>query len=184
MIPLVRDNDRFRKITHREIACLKRFPPEYILPAVRLYQNLMYAGNIFVVKQIAEMIVSILTDSPWRFQRRERGRYFENLFGRYLINLSHKKPNKSYAIESDFYVNGRNTDFILRRENDCLCVEVKHYSGRHAPNSGVLAVCEKHSFFRTYGAPILVLPNEVPDEPKIHCLKQFGVTIWDVANLI
>lgn len=75
-VPLVSTGEAIRKITHREIANLKGFPVYYSLPEKAnrqwLYKKLMYAFNVLVIKQIADMINYVLTDNPWRDQQLER----------------------------------------------------------------------------------------------------------------
>jgi hypothetical protein len=144
-----------------------------------LYQKLMYASNVLVIKQIAGMVNYILTDNPWRSRRAERGMRLENLVERYLANLADKG-----AVEQELRRKDQVVDFVLRQGNKTLYFEVKYYNGSFAPASKVRAACEQLSPLKAEGAPILILANEIPDRVKIQCLEQFGVSIWDVGNLL
>ncbi len=182
-VPLINIGGVFRKITHREIANLKNFPAHYILSDSTnrqwLYQKLMYANSVFVIKQIAGMVNYILTDNPWRSQQAERGMRLENLVGRYLAHLADRG-----VVEQEHRIKDQTVDFVLHRGNKILYLEIKYYNSRVAATSKVRAACERLSPLKADGAPILVLANEVPDRVKIQCLEQFGVSIWDVGNLL
>lgn len=182
-VPLINIGEVLRKITHREIANLKEFPAHYALPDSTnrqwLYQKLMYANNVLIIKQIAGMVNYILTDNPWRSQQAERGMRLESLVGRYLANLADKG-----VVEQERRIKDQAVDFVLHQGNKILYFEVKYYNGSVAPTSKVRAACEKLSPLKVDGTPILVLANEIPDRVKIQCLEQFGVSIWDVGNLL
>ena len=182
-VPLVNIGDALRKITHREIAGLKGFPSWYTLPDDTnrqwLYKKLMYADNVLVIKQIAGMINYLLTDSPWRSQQAERRMRLEGLVGRYLANLS-----DGGAVEREPHVKDYTADFAFRRDNQILYFEVKNYNGSSVLTSKVKEVCKRLSPIKTDGLPILVLANEISDPLKVQCWEQFGVSIWDVGNLL
>lgn len=182
-VPLVNTQEGLRKITHREIANLKGFPAHYTLSDGTnrqwLYQKLMYAGNVFVIKQIASMVNPILTDNPWRSKQAERGMWFENLVGRYLVSLAGEE-----ALAQELRIKDRAVDFALYQGSKTLYFEVKYYNGRLASAAKIRTVCERLSPLRADGVPILVLANEVPDYVKAECLDQLGVYIWDVGSLL
>lgn len=182
-VPLVRTSDGLRKITHREIANLKGFPANYALPDNMdkqwLYQKLMYAGNVLVVKQIAGMINYILTDNPWRSQQAERGMRFESLFDRYLTSLADKGD-----IEREPRIEDEVVDFAFHQGDINLYFEIKYYNSSFALTSKVRTACKRLSPFKADGVPILVVANEVPDDVKSQCWEQFHVSIWDVGNLL
>lgn len=182
-VPLVRTSDALRKITHREIANLKGFPVDYALPddpdKQWLYQKLMYACNVLVIKQIAGMINYILEDNPWRSQQAERGMRLEGLFGRYLASLADKG-----AIEREPQIEGEVVDFALHQGDINLYFEIKYYNSSSALTSKVRTVCKRLSPLKADGMPILVVANEVSDHVKRQCWEQFHVSIWDVGNLL
>lgn len=182
-IPLINLGNTLRKITHREIAGLKGFPSSYTLPDDTnrqwLYQKLMYAGNVLVIKRIASMINYCLTDSPWKSQQAERRMQLKGLVGRYLTNLS-----DGGAIERELHVKDCTADFVFRQNNQILYFEIKNYNGSSVPTSKVKEICKRLSPIKTNGLPILVLANEISDPVKVQCWEQFGVSIWDVGNLL
>ena len=182
-IPLIKAGDRFRKITHREIANLKEFPTEYLLPDKTnrqwLYQRLMYACNVQIVKQIAEMIDYSLTGNPWRDRQVGNATHFENLFGRYLASLTDRGTVKREAHVAD-----RIVDFVFHKGNKNLYFEVKYYNSNFALLSKVMKACEQIAPLTESGVPILVIANEVPANTKQQCLEKFRVSVWDVGNLL
>lgn len=182
-IPLVKAGNAFRKITHREIATLKGFPVNYTLfddmSKQWLYQKLMYAGNVLVIKQIAGTLNYILADNPFRSQQAERGMHLEILFRRYLSSLV-----DGGTIERSLSRKARVVDFAVRLEETNLYFEVKYYNSTISLPSKVRAVCKQLSSLASDGMPILVVANEVADSVKSECWKQFHVSIWDVGNLL
>ena len=183
MVPLVNTREGIRKITHREIANLKCFPTHYSLPDSKtrqwLYQKLMYAGNVLLIKQVAGRLDYILTDNPWRNQNVARGMRFENLVGRYLENLA-----DNGLVEREHQTKDLSVDFMLRLGDKTLYFGLKCYNGRSAPASKVRIACKQLSALRSEGLPILVIANEITDHMKAQCLEEFGVSIWDVRNLL
>lgn len=186
-VPLVRDVDQLRKLTHREIANLKGFPAEYVFLGGNkqwLYQNLMYAGNVHIVRYVAETIRDTLTESSWSLQKQVRGQQFEELFGHYLKNFVNKEPADEFVIKENIQETEISADFTLQHGSSDFYFEVKHFSGKIVPKSVIRAACEQCSSFRGIGTPILVLANEVPDQFKSQYLEEFGVFVWDVSNLL
>jgi site-specific DNA-cytosine methylase len=182
-IPLINTGKAPRKITHREIASLKGFPTSCFLPDDKnrtwLYQKLMYANNVLVVKQIADMLNYILADNPWRSQQAGREDLLECLVESYLANMASMSE-----IERHPRIKNQVVDFALHLGNRNLYFEVKYYRGSVAPTSRVKAVCASLSPLKEDGLPILILANEIPQSVKQQCLEQFGVSIWDVGNLL
>ena len=182
-IPLIRTADQFRRITHREVANLKGFPAEYILPDETnrqwLYQKLMYACNVEIVKQIAERIDYSLTGNPWRSRQVENAMRFEDLFGRYLANLADKG-----IVELEPHMANRIVDFVLHKGSENLYFEVKYYNSSFALASKVMRACERIASLAVNGVPILVIASEVPVNIKRQCLEKFHVSVWDVGNLL
>jgi len=139
----------------------------------------MYAGNIHVIRQIAGTLNYILTDNPWRSRQAEHGMRFQSLVGHYLANLADKD-----AVKLEPRIGNQTADFALHQSNKTLYFEVKYYSGRSTAISKVRAACEQLSPLKADGLPILVLANEIPDSMKFQYLELFGVSIWDVGNLL
>ena len=186
-IPLVRDSRGVRKITHREIATLKGFPASFRLPDTDrqwLYQKLIYSGNVLVIKQISGVLSYILTDNPWRSQQVDQGIKFENLFGKYLTNLAQKTSDISFTDNSANLIHNYRADFSLQYQNNILYFDIKQYKSDFALQSNLKKLCMRLAPLASTGIPILVVPNKVPQSQKTICEKEYGVHIWDVANLL
>jgi hypothetical protein len=186
-IPLVSENGTLRKITHREIASLKGFPTSYELPVKDkqwLYKNLMYAGNIFVIKQMTSMISYMLAENPWRSQQIEYSTRFEEILSSYLSRLKDNGVINTETIERGVRVADQTVDFSFQQGDSKLYLEVKYYNSNYALTSKVSAICKRLSAIKAYGVPILAIANEVPDYIKNQCLEQYDVSIWDVGNLL
>ena len=156
-IPLIRDSQGIRKITHREAARLKGFPDSFILAETDrqwLYRKIIYSGNLSVIRQAAGALAYILADNPWRSRQASQAFRFEELFGRYLSRLEEKNA------------------------------DVKWYKGNVLPRLNIIRACQRLTPLKSEGIPILVIANEVPQSQKIQCEKEFGVHIWDVSNLL
>lgn len=181
-IPLVRCADGFRKMTHREIANLKGFPHEYGLPCTDkqwLYKKLIYSGNIVVIQQIAGMINYTLSSNPWRDQRKERGYRFEQIFGTYLESMKEKSAENPMSIEYNVRTSDTIWDYTLCQGDRTFYFEVKY-----ALTSRTKASIERLSTLNEPDVPILVIANEVSSDLKKSFLEQYGVHVWDVANLL
>lgn len=182
-VPLIDAGGRIRKITHREIANLKGFPANFALPdpAMKswLYQKLIYAANVQVIRQIADSIVRSLTGGIFQGQQVMRGLQFERLFARCLSELADRNDVKTPSPGRD-----SPCDFIVSAEGKTLYFELKCYSGRYVPPVRIRKACERLSPLLKTGVPILVLANEVPEYSKAEALEQFRVSIWDVRNLL
>lgn len=186
-IPLVRDSQGIRKITHREIATLKGFPSSFKLPETDrqwLYQKLIYSRNVLIIKQISGVLSYILTDNPWRSQQVDQESRFEKLFGRYLANLAHKNSDISFSNNSANLIHTYRADFSVQYKNDILYFEIKRYRSDSFLQSNLKKLCMRLASLTSTGIPILVVANKVPQSQKIICEKEFGVYIWDVANLL
>lgn len=186
-IPLVRDNGKIRKITHREIADLKGLPADFILPNTDrqwLYQKLIYSSNMLVVKQIGGAINYILNDNPWRSQQIKQALQFEKLFGRYLSNLA--KMRTDFSLADEFVDNAPDScaDFVVRYRAETLFFTTKRYKSDFSIQSNVKKVCMHLAALNLPGTIILVVANEVSRSQKKVCLEDFGVCIWDVSNLL
>lgn len=180
--PIVLDSQGLRRITHREIANLKGFPEGYSINDKNkswLYEKLMYAGNVVVLRQVAETLRGMLEYDPWRSQQRLNRIRFKRLFTRYLSELTKKAPDTSLEVEQT----GEQADFIFGQGNERLYFEVRYYNNDYALHSKVKAACE-HMKLLKEGIPVLVIANEAPEQLKEECKEQYGVYIWDVGNLL
>ena len=159
-IPLIDTGDRFRKMTHREIANLKGFPASYNLPDHKnrswLYQKLMYAVNVQVTRQIADRLIRSLSDAPIRERQISQEEQFENLFARYLAELADKSDIKWSAPNHNL-----GCDFMLQAKGQVLYFELKCYRGRYARLPGIEKICDRFSRLSGNGKPVLVFANEV-----------------------
>lgn len=181
-IPLVRQAGDFRRITHREIANLKGFPADYGLPCTDrqwLYKKLIYSGNIVVIQQVAGMINYTLSSNPWRNQRKERGYHFEQIFGNYLESIAEEYPNNPMSIEYNPQISDVRLDYALCQGERTFYFEVKY-----TLTFRVKSIFEQLSTLKETGVPVLVTATEITSETKEKFYEQFGVHIWDVANLL
>lgn len=185
-IPLIRDSQGIRKITHREAARLKGFPDSFILAETDrqwLYRKIIYSGNLSVIRQAAGALAYILADNPWRSRQASQAFRFEELFGRYLSRLEEKNADVS-GVEKLAEHHVHHADFEIRYGNESLYFEIKWYKGNVLPRLNIIRACQRLTPLKSEGIPILVIANEVPQSQKIQCEKEFGVHIWDVSNLL
>lgn len=180
IVPLVWNDGILHKITHREIANLKGFPHEYALPIKdknRLYTKLMYAGNVIVIRQVAEMIRSALEECLWRNPQIERVRSFEKLLNCYLTDRT--KPaliqwNKSKTQSS----------FTVKHNGESLHIDAKSYSSATVPEARLVDACKRLRRNDKADNWVLAVANKVPSSLKSEIREKYGVYIWDVANLL
>lgn len=180
--PIIRDEQGYRKITHQEIANLKGFPQGYVWEEKSkswLCKKLMYAANVVVIRQIAETLRGMLKYDPWRSQQRLGRIRFQQLFSRYLSELSQSVQGATLEVEQE----ERQADFVFRQGNERLYFEVKYYNNDYALNSKVKAACEHMKAIHS-GTRVLVIANEALPSLKEECKAQYGVYIWDVSNLL
>ena len=180
--PIIRDEQGYRIITHQEIANLKGFPQDYALEDRSkswLCKKLMYAANVVVIRQIAEILRGMLEYDPWRSQQRLGRIRFERLFGKFLSELSQSVQGAILEVDQE----DRQVDFVFKQDNEYLYFEVKYYNNDYALSSKVKTTCE-HMNAISGGTRILVIANEAPTSLKEECKDQYGVYIWDVSNLL
>lgn len=179
-VPLVRDIENPRKITHREIANIKGFPMEYNFSKENnkswLYKTLMYSENIIIVKLVAEM----LSES----KPIHRGIQFENLFFNYLEYLSQKHQEDGFEFERNPQIKDVIYDFKVSSHNQTILFELKLYNSYSVILSRIYSVCNHLSVLKDEGIPVLVVANEVSDSIKNECSEKYGVHLWDVGNLL
>jgi hypothetical protein len=179
-VPLVRDIDKLRRITHRELANLKAFPLDYVLSKERnkswLYKSLMYSENITIIEQVAKELK--------KTKLINRGLQFENLFFDYLNNLSQKHEYCNFNVDRNHPSKDIRYDFKLSNRNQILFFELKLYNGQTVIPSRINVACKQISRLKTEGTPILVVANEVQESIKTQCLEEYSVFIWDLGNLL
>ena len=181
-LPLVRIGDELRRITHREVANLKGFPSNFDLPCNDkrwLYKKLIYSGNLIVIQQIAGMINYTLTSNPWRNQQKERGYRFEQIFGRYLGCINEKATDTPMSIEYGARIADLVLDYTLSQGSRTFYFEIKYALTSRAKN-----LLERLSELKEIGIPVVVIAEELSGEDKKALFEEYGVRIWDVANLL
>ena len=182
-IPLIHTREGFRKITHREIANLKGFPSSYVLSDCKnrswLYQKLIYAANVQVIKQIADMLFHSLTKTLAQELLVPREVQFENLFSRYLTKLGNRAEIKTISPARD-----SGYDFEFQMNGQMLYFDLKCYRGRRVPASSIRIPSIKFSPLSKSDRPVLVFANEVPNQIKLNYLEKHHILIWDVQNLL
>lgn len=181
-IPLVRDIEGPRKITHREIANFKNFPEKFVFSEEGnkswLYKSLMYSENVEVVKQITKKINN-------NFEKKiNRGLQFENLFADYLNHLAKKYEKNRIIIERESHSNDSIFDFKVSTGNQILLFELKLYHNNIAIASKISSACKQISILNKEEIPILVVANELSNTIKSQCFEKYGIYIWDVGNLL
>lgn len=144
----------------------------------------MQSDSIHMIRQIAESIRSALPDSPWRSQQQSQGAYFEELFGRYLEELSAHQPDDAFCIERPTGYSDSGIDFRIRQNNTIFAIEAKYYRTNNALSPKLRRACRVLSERVENATPILVTSNEVPEYTKEECFEVYGVHIWDVSNLL
>lgn len=177
-IPLIDTGQDLRKMTHREIANLKGFPSSYILPEHKsrswLYKKLMLAVNVPVIEKLAKRIASSLSTDQSRWNR---AFWFEDLLLRYLMKLASTRDTLIVRQMAGRF------DFALEVSNQTFFFELKYYSAKRISPGRVKKLCEQLAHPKT-GGPILVLTSEVSMQVKQECRDRFGISIWDVGNLL
>lgn len=178
IVPLVWDDHVLRKITHRETANLKGFPEAYAFPFKnknRLYGRLMYAGNILVIRQTAEAVRRILEEQLWR--RPQRARSFEELLGRYLSG----EAKVDFAPQKR---TGAQPDLVVEYSGGLLLIEARSYSSAAAPDSRLIDACRRLRSGGGDGTWVLAVANKVSPGLRARLAEEYGVHVWDVANLL
>lgn len=179
-VPLVRDIENLRKITHREIANMKGFPMEYSFSKERnkswLYKSLMYSEHITIVKRAAEML---LDNRPVH-----RGIQFEKLFYNYLDYLSQKHQKDGFKFEKTPQSRDVGYDFRVSSHNRIFLFGLKLYNDYSVIPSKIYSACNHISKRKEEGTPILIVANKVSDNIKNECSKKYNVHLWDIENLL
>ena len=177
----------FRSITHHEIATLKGFPPEYRIPAEKyrqwLYRKLMYSVNINLVRVIADPIRQMSESNPWRTRRVVRGQLFEDIFYSYLEKVK-QTASSDFQIFREKTIDDYRADFVVTDNDREYIFELKWYNQKVISSAAVSSFCKKLMSYATNGTLILVICSVVSDVLKEECERKFGITIWDVSNLL
>ena len=177
-IPLIDTGKNLRKMTHREIANLKGVPSSYVLPEHKsrsgLYKKLMFAVNVPVIEKLA---IGIARNLPTNRSCWNREVWLEDMLLRYLLKLASTRDTLTFR-----RVVGR-FDFALEVLDQRFFFDLKYYSNKRIPTGMVRKLCEQLTCPKT-GGLILVLTSEVPMRTKRECRDQFGISIWDVGDLL
>lgn len=183
-IPLVRDTEGPRKITHREIANFKNYPEKFDFSEEGnkswLYKSLMYSENVEVVKQIAKKLNN-------NFEKKSdinRRLQFQNLFADYLNHLAKRYEKNRIIFERESRSKDSIFDFKVQTDNQILLFELKLYHNSIAISSKISSACKQISILNKEEIPILVVANELSNTIKSQCLEKYGIYIWDVGNLL
>lgn len=186
--PLVRMDGVTRKVTHREMARLKGYPEEFNLEGgnkARLYKKLMYGPNIFVLRSVARAMLEaegnpvfgyFMPKSPQELRERQLKRLLESYIQ--YKNMNGTLWNGEGSMEQDF---------LILRENQKIAVEIKLYTSNAGIESKIDRFCEERSHsssFRSMMYYILIVGNYIHNDVKQLLLKKYGITIWDVRNLL
>lgn len=181
-IPLIRYAGELRRITHREIANLKGYPANYDIfckDRQWLYKKLIYSGNIILIQQIAGMINYTLSSNPWRDQRKERGAYFEQIFGSYLESIKENASNASMSIEYNPQISGIMLDYAVFQGDRTFYFKVQY-----TLISRATTILEQLSNLKALGIPIFIIAAELSSDIKKSYFDKYGVHIWDIENLL
>lgn len=179
---LIRVNGEIHKLTHHEMAKLKGFPAEFKFELGNkawLYRALAYAPNVLVVRRVAECLKdSQARTSLQNMQAPERK--FEKLFEDYLRQQD-GILKRGIDQDSDCGV-----DMIYSYGDVTYCFQVKYYPSEFGMERSLRRLC---GFLSEYGnmerySRILVTANIVRDDIKESCRDEFGVSVWDVKNLL
>ena len=186
-IPLVLGYDGFRSITHHEIAALKGFPPEYRIPAEKyrqwLYRKLIYSVNVNLVRLIADSVRRMFEPNPWRTRRVVRARLFEDIFYSYLEKVK-QSASSDFQIFREKTIDDYRADFVVTDNDREYIFELKWYNQKVISSVAVSSFCKKLVPYATNGILILVICSVVSDALKEECERKFGITIWDISNLL
>lgn len=191
-MPLVRIDGRIRKITHREVARIKGFPDSFYLDITNkdwMYKKLIFSPDVTVVYQIARHIQELIVNDTlnsfaaleWetRKQRAIDSRRFEELLERYVCD-------QGLEVQHERKKDGGAPDLIVEINGKIVFIEAKLYTSNIGVDSKVLQTCKRLLAYKKMAESNLVLAagNIVSNNMKHICREQYGVHIWDVANLL
>lgn len=181
-IPLICQNYKMRKITHKEIARLKGIPDEYMLEINNksiLYKKLMYCSNVQLIRELASIICT--GDNENIYQKREitKALQFEKIF---ISFLNKKDAGKVSTLESvNTYV-----DLQYRMQDIVYNFEIKIYRNNLDIENKIVTVCRNLSVKRNDNDDvcILVVANIVEAEIKGLVKAKYNIIVWDIENLL
>ncbi len=181
-IPLVKSLSGPRRITPRELAMLKGLPSTFQLDTgskTGMYRALADACNASLARILGESLRPMLlplSGGPSHF------RMFYDLFQRYLLTLV--QQGQITLLPTPGFLRDLPGDFLCKTADRALLFELKTYSGRSASAARLLETCHQLTKAGPEVTPVLVAFNIVHDHVKRQCHEQFGVTVWDVSNLL
>lgn len=182
IIPLIVQAGSVRKITHREIARLKGIPEEYSLNIrnkSNLYKQLMSISNVFLVQQIASSLCLSDREEDYISRKVLKSIRFKEIL---LAYFEHKHMENSLCFAEDESM----IDFRYVSKTEIYCFVFKIYNNNSGIKNRILAaskkIYENENFRET--TPILIVGNVVGNDIKTCVKNQFGISVWDVENVL
>lgn len=178
-LAFIRVNGEIHKLTHYEMAKLKGFPEEFELELSNkawVYRALVYSPNVLAIRRMAECLRESLMQTP--LQKMQAADWkFEKLFEDYLRHQSGEMKTEDAHHDIDIlYTYGDST----------YCFQVKYYRSDFGMERNLRELCSRLSKNRKLErcSQILVTANNVMDDIKKSCRDEFGISVWDVKNLL
>ena len=188
-IPMVRQNNILRKMTHREVARLKGFSDEFklIINDKRwLYRKLIFSPNVYALQYLVKSLNYMFASGEFGNSQEMNANRFEELFWNYLqckVNAFAIAPEniKRNALVSDVQF-----DFAYFRAEANVYFELKFYSVNNAIENKVVKTCKRLSEQRQMDTDIMifVIANPVERLLKEKCKERYNIIIWDIENLL
>lgn len=179
---LIRVDGEIRKLTYNEMAKLKGFPDRFELDLTNkawIFRALVYSPNVLVVRSMAKCLkYSLPQTSLEKMQAPDRE--FEKLFEDYL-----NQQGGELKIDIDHDRN-QGIDMIYTYGDVTYCFQMKYYRSDNGVERNLRRLCSslsENSKMEQYRR-ILVTANLVKDELKRLCSDKFGISVWDVKNLL
>lgn len=130
------------------------------------------------------MISYSLSINPWCIQLKEKDSDIEGLFERYLEKLAKKNNGKILPSVFGKEAYQSKVDFVFEQNDKRIYFDLKYYSSNIIPVEKLDEACKKLAPLKEKGIPVLVIVNEVSAELKDRCPEKFGVSVWDIENLL
>lgn len=181
-IPLVRINGEIHRLTHREMARMKGFLDEFWLDCSNkawMYKALIYSPNVRLMRQIAQSVSYLLDEDSVRSRKVTGAAEFDALLERY-INGKCGRDGIRPDMESGWGV------FLCSYEGRPVYIESKFYTNNELVEEKIFRFCEKMRprVGENEGLCILIVANRVEEAAKEKCREDYGIHVWDVANLL
>ena len=178
----IRVDGEIRKLTYYEMAKLKGFPDRFELDLRNkawMYRALAYSPNVLVVKSIAQCLKGSLPQTSLQKMQAPEWK-FEKLFEDYL---GQQGGELKIDINQDM---NQGIDMIYTYRETTYCFQMKYYRSDHGIERNLRRLCSSLSEKRKMEQyrRILVTANLVKDEIKKLCSDEFGISVWDVKNLL